>query len=174
MTPQYITYMRERQASTSVGPSTARGMGPPGTIKAAREFLKALDLARFKKRSAAAFSNELDQATEELMTALPKGARHWGSARKFLNIFLRGCCYNKYLCEHHELGSLEEWLEIPLDSHVARGLKRDSASKLPRWPGVVHLTSDVSSAYQAAAVQVSRKDSIYPVHLDIRYWRRTD
>jgi hypothetical protein len=174
MTPQYITYLRERQASTSVGPSTARGMGPPGTIKAAREFLKDVDLQRFKTNSAAAFGKELDRATEELARALPKDARRWGSARKFLNIFLRGCCYNKYLCSHYKLSSLEEWLEIPLDSHVARGLKRDSVSSLPRWPGVIHLTPDISKLYQAAATEVARKDRVHPVHLDIRYWRRTD
>ncbi|HEY9707785.1 MAG TPA: hypothetical protein V6D48_06230, partial [Oculatellaceae cyanobacterium] len=122
MNDEYIALLQRRIASTSVGPSTARGMGPRGTIKAARQFLADLDLRRLRKRSQSSFAAVLDSMTDELIAALPRKSQHWGSARKFLNIFLRGVIYNRYLCDHYSLYRLEPWLEIPLDSHVAKGL----------------------------------------------------
>src|SRR5688572_26252253 len=118
MNNEYIALLQRRIANTSVGPSTARGMGPQGTIKAARKFLADLDLRRLRKRSQSSFTVELDTLTVELMKALPKKAQHWGSARKFLNIFLRGVVYNRYLCDRYDLYALEPWLEIPLDRQV--------------------------------------------------------
>lgn len=170
---EYLRYLRERQASTSVGASTARGMGPKGTIHSARDFLGKLQLERFHKKSEAEFMSELDQATNELKASLPKGARKWGSARKFINIFLRGCAYNKYLCAHHKLHSIEAWLEVPLDSHVAKGLKQIAGrGKLPRWPGVIHLTPEDSALFQEFAAEVARSDGVNKVDLDVKFWRR--
>lgn len=175
MNLQYILYMRERQASTSVGASTARKMGPAGTVDAAREFLKSIDLHRFKKRSALEFRKELDLTTEELRRALPQKARYWGSARKFLNIFLRGCCYNKYLCGHYGLGRIEPWLEVPLDKYTALALKRKAGrGKLPPWSGVIRLTPPVSELFQRFAAEAARGERVNRVDLDIKYWRRDD
>jgi len=169
----YIQILRERQGSISVGASTARGMGPKGTIQAARAYLQSVELSRFRKSSMAAFLKELDLATGELSASLPKGARRWGSARKFINIFLRGCVYNKYLCAHFSLQNIEAWLEVPLDSHVAKGLKSIAArGHLPRWRGVVNLTPTDSEAYQLFASSVSRTDGVNRVDLDVRFWRR--
>jgi hypothetical protein len=171
--PDYITYLRERQASTSIGASTARGMGPTGTIHAARQFLMGLRLERFHKKSEAAFSRELDLATMELSARLPHGARKWGSARKFLNIFLRGCSYNKYLSAHYKLHLLEPLLEVPLDSHVAKGLKEIAGRGiLPRWLGVIHLTPEDSARFQCFATEVARADGVNRVDLDVKFWRR--
>lgn len=173
MNDDYLRYMRERQASTSVGASTARGMGPKGTVKAARDFLRELKLSRFLTKSEKVFRRELDLATDELRVSLPKDAQYWGSARKFLNIFLRGCSYNKYLCAHFKLQSIEPWLEVPLDSHVVKGLKSGTRrGALPRWTGVIHLTPELSDAFQSFASTIAMADGVNRVDLDIKYWRR--
>lgn len=170
----YINLLRKRQASTSIGASTARNMGPAGTIQIARKFLMDLKLERFQKINEAKFKQELDLTTEAFKKALPPGAGHWGSARKFLNIFLRGCAYNKYLSAHYKLDGIEPWLEVPLDSHVAKGLKEEDAGQtnLPKWPGVIHLTPEDSKIYQCFASNVACKDGVNRVDLDVKYWRR--
>lgn len=148
-------------------------MGPTGTIKKAREFLGNLQLERFHKTTEEEFLKELNQATQELKRFLPKGGRHWGSARKFLNIFLRGCAYNKYLCKHHQLDHIEPWLEIPLDSHVAKGLRNEAdKTNLPRWTSVIGLNEEVSKRFQEFASEVARREGVNRVDLDIKYWRR--
>src|SRR5712691_5811356 len=98
-------------------------MGPKGTISAAREYLAGLDLTRFRASSEKEFRSSLNQATRRFLDYLPRGAKHWGAARKFLNIFLRNVVYNRFLCDHYRLLRLEPWLELPLDSQVAKGLR---------------------------------------------------
>lgn len=173
MNTQYLQLLQKRIGSTSVGPSTARGMGPSGTIQAARRYLQTLDIARFVRRNETAFRSELDAATLELQKFLPKDARNWGSARKFLNIFLRDCAYNKYLCERFRLEKIESWLELPMDSHVAKGLKREGKrGELPRWRTVIGLTPSENSAYQVFASSVAEQEGVLRAHLDVKYWRR--
>lgn len=169
----YIGYFMARQARVSIGPSTARRMGPAGTIRAARKFLGAMDLKRFGKRSESAFRRELDLATEELCTVMPKTARHWGSARKFLNIFLRDCSYNKYLSAHFKMDRLEPWLEVPLDSHVAKGLRQYAGQECPHpWPGVIHLTREYSDCLQKLATVYATEEQVNRVDLDVKLWHQ--
>jgi len=173
MNKAYLELLQKRIGSTSVGASTARGMGPPGTIQEARRFLQSLDLNRFVKRNESDFKVVLDDVTLELKRALPKSARNWGSARKFLNIFLRSCVYNKYLCQAYRLKKIEPWLEVPIDSHVAKGLKGEGArGQLPRWKTVIGLTREENAAYQEFATYVAANDGVLRVHLDLKYWRR--
>jgi len=173
MNKELIDVLRRRIASTSVGPSTARGMGPKGTIKAAREYLASFDLAKFAKKTERAFQAKLNQATLRFMNHLPQGAKHWGAARKFLNIFLRGAVYHRFLCEYYNLYRTERWLELPLDSHVAKGLRGEDGGKLlPRWRTVIRLDRKTNQRYQEFATGVARRIDTYRVHLDILYWRR--
>ena len=175
MNERYIALLQRRIGTTSVGPSTARGMGPPGTIQAARAYLQTLDLRAFQVRSERTFVRELDRATEELRRSLPARARNWGSARKFLNIFLRGCFYNRYLCRQYTLQTLEPWLELPLDSHTAKGLRNKAARReLPRWKSVISLTAEHSAALQAFAASVGKSEGVSRVHLDLLFWRPQD
>lgn len=51
MNKAYLELLQKRIGSTSVGASTARGMGPPGTIQAARRFLQGLDLNKHGQQS---------------------------------------------------------------------------------------------------------------------------
>jgi hypothetical protein len=173
MTPELIKALHRRIASTSIGAPTARGMGPAGTVAAARRFLADLSLARLRCRSAASFQSTLDRVTREYMRHLPPDARHWGSARKFLNIFLRHVVYSSYLCEEYRLARIVPWLEVPLDSHVARGLRGEpGGSSLPRWRTVIGLDSATSKCYQDFAAQVAARKRCERVHLDLLYWRR--
>lgn len=175
MNNQFLTLLQNRIASTSIGPSTARGMGPKGTIDAARDFLKRIDLKKLNKLSSRAkFEVTLDSITNDFSASLPKGAQYWGSSRKFLNIFLRGVFYNRYMCERYDLYKLEPWLEVPLDSHVAKGLRLEGGSGiLPRWHTVIGLSPKESRVFQEFAEEVAALKGTYKVHLDLLYWRGT-
>ncbi len=172
MNRQLTFMMQRRLGRTAVGPSTARGMGPQGTISAARGFLQELDLRRFNVTTAAAYRRRLDEVTLELQARLPGTAQHWGAARKFLNIFLRNCSYDRFISEAYDLSRLEAWMEVPLDSHVAKGIKSDlqADDTVPRWSTVIRLSPSESDIWQAAARKIASQEGIAPVHLDVRYW----
>ncbi len=147
MKEEILDLLHRRIAGTSVGASTARGMGPKGTIPAARAYLAGLQLSRFSVESEKEFRAVLNRTTRTYVKRLPKGAQYWGPARKFMNIFLRGVVYNKYLCAAYQLSQIEPWLEVPLDSHVAKGLRQEDGGKvLPRWKTVIGLDVECSGS----------------------------
>lgn len=114
----------------------------------------------------------MNKATEIFKKNLPAGAQHWGAARKFLNIFLRDIIYNRFLCETYELRHIEPWLEVPLDSHVANGLRSEpGGSMLPRWRTVIGLDNKTNQKFQEFAFEVAKSKSLYRVHLDLIYFR---
>ncbi|MEF3062898.1 hypothetical protein V4C85_24025 [Ralstonia solanacearum] len=173
MNEKMLSLLQTRVGRTAVGASTARGMGPAGTIEAARKFLQTFDLASAKANTSSAYRRCLDAATDDLVAALPAEARHWGSARKFFNIFMRNCAYNRFLCEAYRLDTIEPWMEVPLDSHVAKGLKIEAArcgAVVPRWSTVIGLSPEVSDHWQAVAQSVAERQGIHRVHLDVVFW----
>jgi len=174
MNDNFIKLVQKRIASTSIGASTARGMGPKGTIEKARQFLMNLDLNIFgKAKNQTAFEELLDKTTEKLRRSLPTGAQHWGSSRKFINIFLRGAFYNRYLYRAYKLRKLKPWLEIPLDRDVADGLRSQRhVTILPAWKSVIGLDQDTSKLYQNVAIKIAKEKNISRVHLDLWYWRK--
>lgn len=170
-----LRLLQERLGKSAIGASTARGMGPVGTIQAARSFLQTCDLRSIKANTPQAYRRRLDDLTEALIARLPVDAKHWGSARKFINIFLRNCAYNRFMCEAYCLDRVEAWMEVPLDSHVAVGLKHDAleanlALALPRWKTVIGLTPELSDNWQSVAQAIAERGRIHRVHLDVRYW----
>jgi len=172
MNNDFIKLVQRRIASTSISASTARGMGPKGTIEKARKFLKNIDLNLFGKvENQTEFEELLDKKTEKLRRSLPAGARHWGSSRKFLNIFLRGAFYNRYLYKAYRLQKLELWLEIPLDREVSKGLRLERDYKLPAWKSVISIDQDTNKLYQNVARKLAKKKNVRRVHLDLWYWR---
>jgi hypothetical protein len=175
MTPtELLANMHRRMASVSVGPSTVRRMGGPGTVKSIRKYLARLDLSLFVKGNRARFVQVLDQQTEDLrLKALLKGSQHWGVARKCINIFLRGSTYNYLLRQEYRLDTIESFLEVPLDSHVADGLRDEKEGiDLPRFASVISVTAPTNAEYQDVAAIVARRLGICRVHLDLKYWRR--
>jgi hypothetical protein len=172
----FLKMVQTRAASVAIGANTLRNQGASNVVSNTREFLKRLDLRHFsaKAKTALSFQNALDQETKKLRNALPVGARHWGAARKALNIFLRDVFYNYYLRDEYGFGKLEPWLELPLDKDAARGLRKDSKGidkQLPRWLGVKYLKSDISKVYQDAAKHVAQRRQLARVHLDLIYFR---
>ena len=166
----FVATLQRKVAVTAVGPSALRGQGE-GVLHAAQDFLARLSLARLPKSNARRFRAWLDRETEALLDVLPVENRPWGAARKALNLFLRDALYNQYLCSHFKLQPVEPWLEVPLDSAVARGLKSlGKRGGLPRWPGLKNLRSDVSDHFQGFATQLARRKDVARVHLDIYLW----
>lgn len=175
MDGEFLDLLQKHTAETFISASAARSMGPAGTVAAARQFLARLDLSRFSVSTKEAFEAVLYRVTRSFVKKLPHGAQHWGSARKFLNIFLRASVYNRYLSEAYSLGQIEPWLEVPLDSHVARGLRREEGGRrLPRWKTVKGLDARTSRLYQQFALEIAEKMEIDRVHLDLLYWRRAE
>lgn len=171
---QLLRAVQSRVARIAVGASTVRGPGNSGVVLASRKHLLGLDLALFGQVDRAKFSRNLDTTTAALRESLPIGARHWGLARKVLNIFLRDCLYTTYLAEAYDLRKNEAYFELPLDSITARQLKRATGrGQLPPWPGVRHLTEPLSAKFQKAATTEAASRGISRVHLDAVWWSKS-
>lgn len=167
MSQELIGWMQKRAANGAVGPSTIRGMAPAGTAKTIKDYLRGVSINSLRSNSEANFIKKLDAVTEELLTILPFDAKHWGMARKCINIFLRNCLYNRYLCNYYKLQHMEEWLEIPLDSHVGKGLIAYCQNvELPDWETVISLSRDHSRQYQQAALSLAKEKGVARIHLD--------
>lgn len=162
--------IRSRAARIAVGPSTVRGRGNRGTVAAARGYLRSLDLAPFGCSRAVDFARALDVETERLRRSLPANARHWGIARKVLNIFLRDCLYTSYL-NRYNLTQAEELFELPLDSVTAQALKTEAGrASLPVWPGVKGVTPELNTMFQEVALRIGAQRGVARVHLDALWW----
>ncbi len=162
--------MKRRTAVVAVGPSALRGQGP-GVLRATQNILNQIDLLKIPKGSENQFTKWLDNQTEMILGALPVRNKPWGTARKALNLFLRDVLYNRYLCDIYRMQEIECWLEVPLDSAVAKGLKKKAGrGKLPPWPGLKKLNKDVSNEFQAYASNLADKSEMKRVHLDIYLW----
>ena len=170
---EFLRAIQSRAARSAVGASAARGRGNAGVVRAARAHLRNANVRKLVV-SPKLFERRLDQETDALCAALPRGARHWGVARKLLNIFLRDCLYTTYLEAEYRLRAVEKLLEIPLDSVTAKTLKRASGrGGLPRWRGVRHLTPSESAAFQAEALSEAKRRGIARVHLDAFMWSQS-
>jgi len=166
----FIPTVRQFVSVTAVGPSALRGQGK-GVLKASREFLASVSLARIPKSNATLFRDWLDRQTESLLDELPINRRPWGAARKSINLFLRDTLYNQYLCKKFDIEKIESWLEIPLDRAVARGLKSAAGrGGLPQWPGLKNLKPNVSDIFQKFAGTHAKSLGIERVHLDMYLW----
>src|SRR6516165_5083998 len=89
-----IKLFRRRVANVVIGSSTLRNQGAARVIETARAFLAKLKISRFVG-DRDTFTQELDRQTKKLARAICKlprvltdGAKHWGTARKALNLFL--------------------------------------------------------------------------------------
>lgn len=166
----FLQAIQSKTARVAVGASTVRGRGNKGSVLAARTFFQTLDLSSFGKNHSE-FKRILDRKTYILMKVLPRGARHWGIARKLLNIFLRDCFYNIYLEDAYKLSRYEKVLEIPLDSITGKSIKNlVGRGALPTWPGVKHVTPYLNTLYQTVALDEAEKQKTSRIHLDAVWW----
>ncbi len=153
----FIRMIQRFVAIESVGPSAVRNQGQ-GVLRAIQTHLGKLDL-RSTPKDSTCFKKWLDTETDQLLNAMKDkvDGRPWGTARKATNLFLRACIYNHYLRKEYELGSMEKWLEIPLDGVVAKALKRKAGrGKLPPWPGLKHLRPEASEKFQVYAQELAK------------------
>ena len=154
-------------ARAATGPSAVRGRGNAGVGAAAREFLGAMPLRPFGARGAKVFIKELDRRTELLRKSFPRGARHWGLARKLINVFLRDALFTVHLRNGYELDRATSLLELPLDRFTAeRLLTQYTQSELPVWRGVRYVDALSNAAYQRAAAEIAASYRVARVHLD--------
>lgn len=167
--PVFLKVVQLRAARLAATASSTRGQGAEGVVACAREFLGALSLRDFGTGDERAFARRLELATSDLCECLPKPARNWGLARKLLNIFLRDSLYTGYLATEHRLVEAERLFEVPLDAITAKRI-RTEVPALSRWPGVKHLDSATSAAYQEAALHIARRYGVARVHLDAYWW----
>jgi hypothetical protein len=170
MTPALLRSLQARAARIAIGPSSMRGAGSKGVVTAARNYLQNVSLLEFGTADAEIFRAALDRTTTELKRALPKASRHWGLARKGLNIFLRDCLYTVYLRDAFSLEAAERFFEVPLDSISGKALYEKSGRRLPRWATVRGMTPALSDKYQAEASRLAAPKGIARVHLDAIWW----
>ncbi len=173
MNEDFLARLHANIATLAIGASTLRNQGAPGVVAAARRFLSGVSLDQIVVNRPEVFASRLDELTKCLQCSLPDKTRHWGAARKAVNLFLRDALYNTYLSSHFGLATIREWLEVPLDSLVAAGLCREQAEvAVPTWPGLKHLTPTESTVYQQVALCVADRHSVARVDLDLWYWNR--
>jgi hypothetical protein len=151
-------------------------MGPKGTIRAARKFLaEEVSLAKIGA-SGRRFPKLLDRLTSKFVRKLPRGARNWGAARKFLNIYLRDAAYNVYLRKAFRLDRIERQLEVPIDRQVAEALiaedRKLRRNSLPRWKSVISLSPEDNIKYQTAVKEFASKEGIDTIHFNVIAWRK--
>jgi hypothetical protein len=103
------------------------------------------------------------------LAKFPKKGRHWGRARKGLNIFLRGCLYTSYLRDTYGLAPTENHFEVPLDSITGARLSSE-VHGLPRWKSVQALDREDSDAFQRGAALLAKRSGHARVHLDAICW----
>jgi hypothetical protein len=170
---EFFDRLRFRLAESSVGDTALRNQGAPRVIAPARLFLKGLELSSFALSQESRFLDRLDAATDTLQRAFPPRCSALGTTRKALNPFLRDVVYYVDVASHYRLEAIRGWLEVPLDSYVARGLRRypDLSDGLPSWRAIKFLTPQTSEKYQRVASLVARKEGLARVDLDVIFWR---
>ncbi len=173
MNARFISALQRHVANISIGSSTVRGR-PAGTVAKVRNYLEGLDLSSLRDLNKEQFEIWLNEKTQDLQSKLTQDFKEeWGLARKCLNIFLRNVVYNKYLFKEYKLRSIVPWLEVPLDSQVAKRLREDREGlALSKWPWLKDLDHTTSELYQEIAAKISARMKLSRVHLDVFYWRQ--
>lgn len=188
----FLEKIHFRLAEISISGAALRNQGTSGIVETARKFLREIDLISFKNslENEQNFNRFLDNHTTELINHFQKleGFKQnegggFGAARKSLNLFFREVVYNKFWAEQLGLPTdLENYnraiqhLEIPLDKDVAEGIlkHRSEVKEVPeKWPRVIHLTPEISKAFQKAAQIIATQEETVRVHLDLIFWRKT-
>ena len=161
--------MQRRTGVTAVGPSALRGQRK-GVLKIIQAYLGILDLSQIPSTQDE-YTAWLDEHTNALLKKLRIRNRPWGAARKALNLFMRDALYNKYLDDHYRIYRIESFMEVPLDSAVAKGLKRRAGrGRLPYWPGLKNLKPEISAIFQKYAAEYAKTKDAARVHLDVYLW----
>ena len=87
--PELLDLFQRRVAEGAVGASAMRNQGSKDVVRRVRAYLSDLNLGYFVVKREKLFRGRLDRHTELLRRRLPSGAKHWGTARKALTLFLQ-------------------------------------------------------------------------------------
>ena len=155
---KFLASVRKFTAIQAVGASAVRGQ-PAGTLGKIHAYLGRLRLDRLSGMDCTEYTRWLNAHTRNLQKKKLRGRKvPWGIARKAMNLFMRSCLYNTYLCRKFHFARVQRHMEIPLDGTVARGLKKEAGrGKLPPWPRLIRLKSGVSEQFQDYADKHARR-----------------
>ena len=168
----FLSNMQTYVANIAISGSTLRNQGAKGVVAAAREFLGTLALKELVCIESPQYPCLLTKWTAELRSYLPVNARHWGTARKAINVFMVQTFLNKYLYREFELHRFADMFETPLDSKAASKLKKEvPETNLRNWNGIRALTEEDSTLYQQAATTLAQQYHIPRACLDTVLWR---
>lgn len=171
---EWAEKLRKHFCIACIGGSTLRGQSTKGKNDRCRAFLKNTFLLEdLSKLNEKVFLKHIDSKTIELSQELPKPdckPPNWGAARKAINIYLRLCVMNKDINSFYNLSSIEEYLEVPLDSETVRGIKKESKANLPSKFTIRNLAKTESDKFQEAARKVAKKKKIHRYELDVVLW----
>jgi hypothetical protein len=108
------------------------------------------------------------------MKRFPKGAKkNWGAARKAINLLMVAAYFNKVLSREYKLDKFKDVLETPLDGIAAKELREFARKNLKlrlQFPGIKHLTPQVSEQFQNVASNYARQIGIPRAELDLILW----
>lgn len=175
MKEEFIQKMQNFVAETSIGASALRNQGVKDLIQPCRDYCKKIDLAAIP-REPQNFASWLNRKTTALMYKVPKEAKNnFGAARKALNLFLRSSAYNCCLNQAYQLDEMLPLLEVPLDSYVGKGLRRDATNReLPKWDRLKKIKPELHEQFQQAANVVAQVKGVHRADLDVYYYRKKD
>lgn len=171
---EWIECLRKHFAVSCIGNSTLRSQVKSGGNDIARQFLMDnFPLDPLKNMNEVEFQTMLDQKTVLLSQKLIKPNSkegNWGAARKVINIYLRLCSMNKDVNNYHKLDKIEDYLEIPLDSHVVKEIDKLSKTTHSKNFKIITLENSESVELQKLAKTNATQKALKRYELDILFW----
>ena len=171
-----VKLFHERIAKITIGASSIRSR-PKNTKMIIEGFLRKLDLGALASDiDEDRFRSWLDKETASLQNQLIErlALNDWGLARKAVNIFLLHAQSNRLLAKEYNLRKIENFLEVPLDSKVVKGLRKEAKGSdvdLPKGRFTIKaLTPKDSDKFQEFAKELAKKRGFARVYLDLEYW----
>jgi len=175
---------QRKVAQMTITASSARGCAK-GTIEKVHAYLS--DQALLRELAALApadFPAWMDRHTSALaqhVTLARSGSVSWGHARKFLSLFLFTASRDYLLRANFKLDVIDDWLEVPVDRHVAQGLTRyahceahSPGDGVPPWQSIAELDAQQNCRYQLVATSAATQLGVTRGQLDYLLWRAPD
>ena len=204
---------RRRIANDTVSANTLRSQRAAGVIAATRTYFRRADVlkALHAVSSNDAHQGFIDQHTSGLLSywrgpapeilsaerqarvlaaknnrirpeVVPEEIGSWAAARKCVNIFVLSVRMNSLIKWPDKID--DEWLELPVDSQVAKRLAgdflllrettrrelADTHAKVRGFPGLGDLQADDYPNYQSLAAEIAKVRGIPRVFLDLHYY----
>ncbi len=174
-----INLIQERLAYSTMNIRVFRNQGR-GKVEKAWRFMKSLNLKLLTKESERGVEKEYSSYCNRTLHRLQKkfhkqNSNTFGIATKALNIFLIECYLNKELNKEYKLERIKKFLEVPIDSKVAKFLKK-KYKFLPTFKSIKCLNNATYFAYQERAKFHAQnffpKEYAFGFYIDLVAWRK--